>query len=132
MLAVASISSLLPPPQISPTIAASKRTAAIHEVANLLQGHPQVVNFQGFYNDLLARDRLDTTCLGNGIALPHARTDHVRQLVMALGRSKEGVLFENSSQRIHLLFIIGTPRSMAADYLAVVSSVPPAPRRGKS
>jgi mannitol/fructose-specific phosphotransferase system IIA component (Ntr-type) len=121
MLAAASITALLPSSQILAPVQAPKRTAAIHEVARLLQTHPNVANFQGFYNDLLARDRLDTTCVGNGIAMPHARTEHVRHLVLALGISKEGVPFENSNQRIHLLFVIGTPKSMAADYLATVS-----------
>lgn len=123
MLTAVSISSLLPAAQIIPTLSAGKRTAAIHQVASLLQSHPSIANFQGFYNDLLARDRLDTTCLGNGIALPHARTEHVRHLVVALGCSREGVLFENSSQRIHLLFVVGTPKTHAADYLTTVSAI---------
>lgn len=123
MLVAAPISSLLPPAQIVPALVSSKRTAAIHEVASLLQAHPSVTGFQGFYNDLLARDRLDTTCLGNGIALPHARTDHVKHLVAALGVSKEGVPFENNGQRIQLLFVIGVPKTMAADYLATVSAI---------
>ena len=102
---------------------ASKRTVAINEVARLLEGHPEVTNFQGFYNELLARERLDTTCLGNEVALPHARTEHVRSIVLAVGRSEPGILFENSNQMVRLMFVLGTPKSNPGDYLQVVSAL---------
>ncbi len=98
----------------------TKRTAAIHEVARLLEGHPDVTNYAGFYNELLARERLDTTCLGNEIAIPHARTEHVKRIVMAVGRSGPGVWFENSRQSVRLMFVLGTPKSNPGGYLELV------------
>ena len=98
----------------------TKRTAAINEVARLLEGHPDVTSYPGFYNELLARERLDTTCLGNEIAIPHARTEHVRRIVMAVGRSGPGVWFENSRQNVRLMFVLGTPKSNPGDYLQLV------------
>lgn len=117
------LSSLLDPSRIRLQVQSNKRTVALNEVARLLDGHPEVTNFQGFYNELLARERLDTTCLGNEIALPHARTEHVRKIVMAVGRSDTGVLFENSNQTVKLIFVLGTPKSNPTDYLQVVSSL---------
>jgi mannitol/fructose-specific phosphotransferase system IIA component (Ntr-type) len=119
----ARLSSLLIPERIQLHLQSTKRTAAINEVARLLESHPDVVNFQGFYNELLARERLDTTCLGNEIALPHARTEHVKKIVIAVGRSDTGVLFENSNQNVRLLFVLGTPKSNPGDYLMLVGSL---------
>lgn len=101
----------------------TKRTAALNEIAHTLADHPGVANFDGFYHELLARDRLDTTCLGNGIALPHARTEHVKSIVMAVGRSEQGILFEQSNETVHLLFMLGTPKTKPGDYLQVVSAL---------
>ena len=117
------ISSLLDPSRIRLQVQSTKRTVALNEVARLLEGHPDVTNFQGFYNELLARERLDTTCLGNEIALPHARTEHVKKIVMAVGRSNAGVHFENSDQNVRLMFVLGTPKSNPGDYLQVVSAL---------
>lgn len=117
------LSSLLDPSRITLHVQSAKRTAAINEVARLLDGHAEVTNFQGFYNELLARERLDTTCLGNEIALPHARTEHVQQIVMAVGRSEAGVHFENGNQTVRLMFVLGTPKSNPGDYLQVVSAL---------
>jgi mannitol/fructose-specific phosphotransferase system IIA component (Ntr-type) len=117
------LSSLLDPSRIRLQVQSNKRTVALNEVARLLEGHAEVTNYQGFYNELLARERLDTTCLGNEIALPHARTEHVQKIVMAVGRSDAGVLFENSNQTVKLLFVLGTPKNNPTDYLQVVSAL---------
>ena len=114
------LSQFLDPTRIILNVQSTKRTAALNEVAHLLEGHPDVTNFQGFYNELLARERLDTTCVGNEIALPHARTEHVRRIVLAVGRSDQGVFFENGNQTVRLMFVLGTPKSNPGDYLQLV------------
>ncbi len=117
------LSSFLDPRHIKLSLQHTKRTAALNEVAELLEGDPNVANFQGFYDELLARERLDTTCLGNEIALPHARTEHVKKIVIAVGRSDAGVFFENSNQNVRLMFVLGTPKSNPGDYLMLVGSL---------
>lgn len=117
------ITSLLAPARIALHVQSTRRTAALNEVARLLDGHSDVANFAGFYDELLARDRLDTTCLGNAIALPHARTEHVKQIVLAVGRSDAGIPFDTNGEIVKLIFVLGTPKSKPGDYLAVVSAL---------
>jgi len=117
---VRSLAPYLDPARIALDLQHTKRTAAINEVARLLEGHPDVTSYPGFYNELLARERLDTTCLGNEVAIPHARTEHVKQIVMAVGRSQSGIWCENSRQTVRLMFVLGTPKSNPGDYLQLV------------
>jgi mannitol/fructose-specific phosphotransferase system IIA component (Ntr-type) len=117
------ISSLLKPEQIKMELAQQNRSEAINEVAQLLQSNPNVTNFDGFYEELLARERIESTCLGNEIAFPHARTDSLKGMVLAIGRSTKGVWFENSGQSVKLIFVIGTPKRMVTDYLSVVGGL---------
>lgn len=117
------ISSLLKPEQIKLELAQTKRCNAINEVAQLLQPNPNVINFSGFYEELLARERIESTCLGNEIAFPHARTDYLKGMVLAVGRSPQGVWFENCGQTVKLIFVIGTPKRMVTDYLSVVGGL---------
>lgn len=116
------LSQLLDPTRISLQVKNTKRTSALNEVAQLLANHPSVQNFEGFYAELLARDRLDTTSLGNGFAVPHARTDHVQQIVLAVGRSEAGVPFEGG-ETVRLMFMLGTPKARPGDYLQVLSTL---------
>lgn len=114
------LSQLLDPARILLHVKSPKRTAALREVADLLATHPDVANFDGFYGELLARDRLDTTSLGHGFAVPHARTDHVQRIVLAIGRSEAGIPFESGDQ-VRMMFMLGTPKSRPGDYLQVLS-----------
>src|ERR1700733_7506790 len=117
------ISSLLKPEQIKMELTQQKRCNAINEVAQLLQSNSSVINFAGFYEELLARERIESTCLGNEIAFPHARTDYLKGMVLAVGRSPQGVWFENCGETVKLIFVIGTPKRMVTDYLSVVGGL---------
>ncbi len=117
------LSSLLEPAHVLLTLRSTTRAAALDEVARLLEHSPDVASFTGFYQELLARERLDTTCLGNEVALPHARTEHVKKIVIAVGRSTAGVHFENCDQTVRLMFVLGTPKSNPGDYLMLVGSL---------
>ncbi len=117
------LSQFLDPSRINLQVRSGRRTTALNEVARLLETHPDMRNFQGFYQELLARERLDATCLGNEIALPHARTEHVGAIVVAVGRSEAGVHFEKANENVRLMFVLGTPKSNPGDYLQVVSAL---------
>jgi mannitol/fructose-specific phosphotransferase system IIA component (Ntr-type) len=117
------ISQLLDPSRVVLDLRATKRTAAINEVARRLEGRPEMLNFAAFYAEVLARDRADTTYIGNEVALPHARTDHANAILMAAGRSKEGIWFENCSQTVRLVFVLATPKACIQEYLQAVGSL---------
>jgi mannitol/fructose-specific phosphotransferase system IIA component (Ntr-type) len=117
------ISRLLDPSRIILNVQSTRRAAALQEVAQRLRSHPDVTDFDGFYRDLLARDQLDTTCLGHGLALPHARTDHVRTIVMVVGRSERGILFDHDQEDVRLMLMLATPRSKPGDYLQVLGAL---------
>ncbi len=115
------LTDLLDPARLDLNVRSARRTTALAQVASLLEPHPAMRNYKGFYKDLLARERLDTTCLGNAIALPHARTDHVGETVMAIGRSERGVYFEKADDHVKLLFVLATPKHDPGAYLTLVS-----------
>lgn len=118
------ISSLLDPSRIALHVQSTQRTAALNEVARLLATHPAVTNFDGFYRELLARDRVETTCIGHAVALPHARTEHVKTIALVVGRSETGITFgDGPDENVRLLFMLGTPKTNPGDYLAVVSAL---------
>ena len=117
------ISALIDISRINLQVHSSDRMAALEEVARQLENHPDVTNFDAFYAELLAREELDTTYLGKAVALPHARTKHVNKIVMAIGRSDQGVSFNDSDEDVKLMFVLGTTKSNPTDYLMCVSSL---------
>jgi len=119
----ARLSTLLAPELLTLDLRATAHEAALREAAEPLRAHPDVGGFEHFFEQVIERERLDSTYLGNSVALPHARTAHVKRVVLAVGRSAAGLRFENCEEPVHLLFVLGTPPSSPGDYLRVVSTL---------
>jgi mannitol/fructose-specific phosphotransferase system IIA component (Ntr-type) len=102
---------------------ARNETEAIRTLAGLLHGKAGILDLAAFQRSVLDRESLCPTAMNNGVAFPHARTDLVRQIVMAVGRSREGVRFEQCGQTVHLIFLIGTPPDKLREYLALVGKL---------
>lgn len=122
-MASAKISTLLEPSRITLHVKATERGAVLREIALLLEGNPDVTNFPGFFAELLTRDQLDTTCLGHGIAFPHARTVHVQKIVLAVGRCDQPIAFDQTGEPARLFFLLGTPKTKPGDYLSILSTL---------
>lgn len=112
---------LLQPDRISLNIAATDKNQAILEVAAMIQSSSDMADFPCFCQELLARDELRSTAAGYGVAFPHARTDAVREIVVAAGRSAAGIRF--GDETVFFIFVIGTPREKASEYLVAVGTL---------
>jgi fructose-specific phosphotransferase system IIA component len=118
------ITSLLSPDAIQLELQNRQKVPALREVAELLAHSKCVANFEAFFNEILQRERVSNTALGHDVAIPHARTDQCSDILIAVGRSREGVDFEaKDGQPVRLIFLIGTPKQMVTDYLRVVGTL---------
>lgn len=116
-----SAAQLLQPSRITLDLAATNKNEAILEAADVLRHHPDVTDFSCLCSELLARDEMRSTAAGYGTAFPHARTDAVKEIVIAAARSPGGVKF--GDETVNFIFVIGTPREKAADYLVAVGTL---------
>jgi mannitol/fructose-specific phosphotransferase system IIA component (Ntr-type) len=114
---------ILTPKQFQLELTATTSAGAIHEVAELLKNSEKVLNWNEFVESLKAGKSCFSNDEGFGICIPHARTHHVSSMVMAGGRSSEGILFEDTGIRVHYIFVIGVPVAMAADYLRIIGAL---------
>lgn len=100
------------------------RESAIRELARLMEGAPAMNDLKIFLEGVFERESLGSTGLGDEIALPHARTDAVNQLIMAIGRSKSGVKYESpDGKKVKLFFLLGTPRGSVSHYLHILAQL---------
>jgi len=118
-----SLTDLLSEKQINLDLRDQTQSGALRELVDLFAANPFVHDLEGFHEALLNREKVNSTVVGNGVAFPHARTDHVDKIVLAAGRSTQGVRFENSAEPVHLIFVIGTPKALISDYLVCVGAL---------
>jgi PTS system nitrogen regulatory IIA component len=73
---------------------------------------------------LLARESLGSTAIGQGIAIPHGKTDCVDTLVAGLGVSKKGIDFDAlDGEPAHIFFLLAAPVDSAGPHLKALARV---------
>ena len=97
--------------QILLDLKVGKKEEAIKEIATLLKGAKEITDFETFLKNVFEREKLATTGIGHEVAIPHARTNAVKDFVIAFGRSKEGVEFNSlDSKTAKIIFLMATPK----------------------
>ncbi len=86
------------------------KESAIKEVAYLLKDSKKIVDYEKFLEDIFERESLNSTGIGNSIAIPHARTNAVGDFVMAYGCYPDGLEFNALDNKpVKFVFLMGTP-----------------------
>lgn len=103
---------------------AKDKADAIHQLTQLLQQRGVIKDAEDFFREVMEREKLGTTAVGHGVALPHARTDKLDDIVVAVGRCPEGVDFgADDGEPVHLIFLIGTPPQEVNRYLKLLAGL---------
>lgn len=116
------LSEILRPEAVALGLRAGTRDEAISEIVGLLSADPRVADAGKLLGEIMAREAAESTCLGFQTAIPHARTEVVREMVVAVGRSDAGVRF-GCGNVAKLIFVVANPRPMATEYLRLVGSL---------
>jgi len=100
---------------------ATEKEEAIRELGSFIRKAEEITNYEMFLKDVLEREKLTTTGIGDGVGLPHARTDAVTGFVLAFGKSEKGVEFDSlDGKKARLLFLMGTPKTAGLDQYLVL------------
>ena len=76
------------------------------------------------YRRLLEREKLGTTALGKGVAVPHCKMGGLKEVVVALGLFPRGIDFEaGDGEPVRLLFLVISPRAAPADHLRSLAAI---------
>lgn len=121
---VLKISQLLKAKAIMMDIDAREKIAAIKEMVDYLVAKKLVNDGETFLNALAKRENLESTGIGDGIAIPHARTGAVKGVLLAFARSQEGVDFSAiDGKPSHLIFLIAAPEDKKSEYIMALAKI---------
>jgi len=105
-------------------IDAKEKIAAIKEMVDYLVAKKLVADGEAFLNALAKRENLESTGIGDGIAIPHARTGAVKGLLLAFARSQEGVDFSAiDGKPSYLIFLIASPEDKKSEYIMALAKI---------
>ena len=100
------------------------KRSTIAKIVDLMDKNNIFANASKFLNEVNQRESLGSTGIGKGIALPHARTQNVKDITISMTRLKEGVEFgSEDKQPVKLIFLLGTPLNAVGEYLKVLAKL---------
>ena len=117
------ISALLSPQRIFLDTEISSKKKLLELIANIAADQTRLPE-STIYANLLNRERLGSTGLGQGFAVPHARLEHLDKTLGCFFRLKEAVNFEApDNQPVDLVFTIIIPDQATEEHLLILSSL---------
>ncbi len=105
-------------------LAGRTKDKAIEELSEIFVKNNTIEDKDEFVALIKKREEIESTGIGEGIAIPHARSNSVKELRVAFGRSKKGVDFKALDRRpVYLIFMIAAPNELRKPYLQAVAKV---------
>jgi fructose-specific phosphotransferase system IIA component len=103
---------------------ANNKEEAIEKFINSLEKTGTIKEPNALKDALLEREKLGTTGVGNGIAMPHARSSAIKDLTVAFFRSEKGIDFKSmDSEPVHLVFLLLAPVTAGGPYLKLLAKI---------
>ncbi len=117
------IAELLSPGAVVPVLRATSKKQALQELARLAateSGLPE----RAIFEVLLERERLGTTGVGRGIAIPHGKLPSLERIHGLFARLESPIDFDSiDDQNVDLVFLLLAPETAGADHLKALARV---------
>lgn len=117
------ISKLLPQANVIGDLDVSSKKRVFEHVGLLFENHHQIARSQVF-DSLFAREKLGSTGLGQGVAIPHGRVKGLKEALGALVRMKQVIPFDApDGQPVGLIFVLLVPDRATDMHLQILSEL---------
>ena len=117
------ISDLISPNAVIPNLRATSKKQALQDLAKKA-AEITGLHERAIFDVLLERERLGTTGVGNGIAIPHGKLPSMERLYGLFARLERPIHFESiDEQPVDLIFLLLAPESAGADHLKALARV---------
>jgi fructose-specific phosphotransferase system IIA component len=118
------VTEFLDPKGIKLDLQASEKQDILKELVDVLADVKDIGDKKLILKALLERESLGSTGIGQGIAIPHGKTDKVKELISVLAISKKGVNFEAlDGEPVYIFFLLVAPKDAAGPHLKALAQI---------
>jgi PTS system nitrogen regulatory IIA component len=118
------LSELLDEDSVIPDLKAKDKTQVLEELVEALRKRRPSLDKNALVKVLLERERLGSTGIGDGIAIPHGKFHGVAHPIISFGRSRKGLDFESvDGEPAYLFFLLVAPENSASVHLKALARV---------
>ena len=118
------ITDILDESSVIQDLRATTKKGILEELSNVLVERGKLPDHEKVVEVLLEREKLGSTGIGDGIAIPHGKMRGIKELVISFGRSIKGVDFESIDNKpTHLFFLLVAPENSAGVHLKALARI---------
>ncbi len=118
------LTSIISQDDIIPDLKASSKEEALREFARFFVNHGKYNNEEIIFKTLYEREKLGSTGIGGGVAIPHGKLPDINEILGIFARSKKGIDFNSlDGKPVHLFFILLAPESSPGKHLRVIAKI---------
>ena len=118
------IMDFLCPEAISIDLKAQDKKSAVTEMVELLQKTKKLKKPADIIEAVLEREKLGSTGIGQGVAIPHGKTDSVTEQSGVLAISQKGIEFNSlDGEPVYLIFLLIGPTDIAGQHLKALARI---------
>lgn len=105
-------------------LAAGEKSAAIRELVELLAQAGLIADIEPVYQAVMDREARRSTGIGMGLAVPHAKTPLVKDLVMAVGKPAHPIDFESRDNLpANLIVLLLSPPDQTGPHIQALAAI---------
>ena len=109
---------------INLNLESKNKNAVIKELYGNLKKTNLIKDEEQGLNDILAREEMGSTGIGKRIALPHAKTKAVDELIVTFGISRNGIAYNSvDDENVNIFFMFLCPENKTREYLKVLARI---------
>ena len=118
------LSEIIEEVNIIPELKANDKKGVLEELSEVISDHEPSIEKGVLVNVLVERERLGSTGIGDGVAIPHGKLNSVAHPIVSFGRSKEGLDFDSiDGQPTYLFFLLIAPEDSSGIHLQVLAKI---------
>ncbi|MCX8044300.1 MAG: PTS sugar transporter subunit IIA [Desulfobacterota bacterium] len=116
------ISDLLHEDMVIGELHGTTKQQVLEEMVKCLSVRTPKIDTADLLKVLIDREKLGSTGIGNGIAIPHGKIDGLNEIYLVFGRSKHGIPFDALDNKpVHLIFLLVAPANSAGTHLKALA-----------
>ena len=118
------LTQILHPDCVKVPVQNTEKEAAIIELIDLLNAKGFFTNRDEVVNAVLARERMQSTGTGAGIAIPHGKSSAVKELVMAIGIAAEPIEFDSiDGKPVKIILLLISPTTQTGLHIQALAAI---------
>ncbi len=109
---------------VIPDLNASNKEEAIREFAEFFVKRGKYSDESKIFLSLYQREKLGSTGIGGGVAIPHGKLPDINDVIGIFARSKKGIDFDSlDGKPVHLFFVLLAPEGSPGKHLRVMAKI---------